>query len=274
MKTKLLAFDLDGTTIDSVGKISDDNINAITKAKENGIVTVVSTGRTFFEIPKVIRNHPDVDYFIYSDGAGIKKTNGIQFKRNFLSYEMSKQVFDIFNKYDTMIEFYENGNPYTETKNMIEKTMDYYSVSPHYQPVIRKTRIGLEDYDSYFKKHHELELVNVFFRDLDERTKCKKEFDKISDKIICSTSMKNNLEVTNINASKGQALAQIAKEIEIAKSDIVAIGDSENDLSMAESCDTFVAVDNACEKVKALASYSVCSNNYSAIKFLVEILTK
>ncbi|MDQ3321894.1 MAG: Cof-type HAD-IIB family hydrolase [Acidobacteriota bacterium] len=44
---KLLALDLDGTLLDSRGKISETNKNAIKRAEEKGVLVTIATGRRF-----------------------------------------------------------------------------------------------------------------------------------------------------------------------------------------------------------------------------------
>ena len=43
---KLIALDLDGTTVNHEGEVSEANAAAIKKAKEKGIHVVLSTGRS------------------------------------------------------------------------------------------------------------------------------------------------------------------------------------------------------------------------------------
>src|SRR5688500_41142 len=44
---KLLALDLDGTLLNSRGKISETNKQAIRKAEEKGVLVTIATGRRF-----------------------------------------------------------------------------------------------------------------------------------------------------------------------------------------------------------------------------------
>ncbi len=44
---KLLALDLDGTLLDSSGKIPIENKNAIAKAEAEGVLVTICTGRRF-----------------------------------------------------------------------------------------------------------------------------------------------------------------------------------------------------------------------------------
>ena len=72
MKYKLIACDLDGTLLNSEGRLSPENAKAISELAEKSVLFVPATGRAFFESPEEIRNHPDVRFFILSNGAVIQ----------------------------------------------------------------------------------------------------------------------------------------------------------------------------------------------------------
>jgi HAD superfamily hydrolase (TIGR01484 family) len=52
---KLLALDLDGTLLNSRGKISETNKQAIRKAEEKGVLVTIATGRRFRDARPVAR---------------------------------------------------------------------------------------------------------------------------------------------------------------------------------------------------------------------------
>lgn len=49
---KMIALDLDGTTLNSRKEITPRTVEAFRRAMEQGIHIVVSTGRTFHSLPK------------------------------------------------------------------------------------------------------------------------------------------------------------------------------------------------------------------------------
>ena len=78
MKYKLIACDLDGTLLNSDVDLSYENKAAITELVKKGIIFVPATGRSFYEAPASVREHPDIRYFISSNGSVIQdlKTGG------------------------------------------------------------------------------------------------------------------------------------------------------------------------------------------------------
>ena len=69
-----------------------------------------------------------------------------------------------------------------------------------------------------------------------------------------------DVEVGNICASKGLALKELALSLGIRKNQVIAIGDNENDLDMLNESGIPVAMGNATDNVKAIASLITYSN--------------
>ena len=78
------------------------------------------------------------------------------------------------------------------------------------------------------------------------------------------------LEVINSNTSKGIALEALAKNIGISSHEVIAIGDSYNDISMIEYAGLGVAVDNAYDEIKSRADYISKSNIDNGVAEVIE----
>jgi len=63
------------------------------------------------------------------------------------------------------------------------------------------------------------------------------------------------VEVTNQRASKGQALAFLARKLGVTQAETMAIGDNDNDADMVAWAGLGVAMGNASDAVKAVADY-------------------
>ena len=65
----IVASDLDGTLLHSGEGLSEENKEAIRKMGELGVAFVPCSGRTFMEMPAVVRENPDIRYYIGGDGG-------------------------------------------------------------------------------------------------------------------------------------------------------------------------------------------------------------
>ena len=72
--------------------------------------------------------------------------------------------------------------------------------------------------------------------------------------------------------SKGNAILEYAQIIGVKPDEIIAFGDSENDISMLKTAGLGIAVGNADDCVKASANKVIDTNdNFGVAKFLREI---
>ncbi len=73
---RLIALDLDGTLLDSRGRIPDANLSAIDEAIARGIRVVVVTGRSYHFAALVTRQLPRQVVLILNNGAAVKRWDG------------------------------------------------------------------------------------------------------------------------------------------------------------------------------------------------------
>lgn len=270
MSYKIFACDLDGTLLDDNSNVSKDNFDAIEQMTKDGIEFALCTGRTFYEIPQSLRDFQSIRYIIYSDGSVIfdKKKNKNVYE-HYIDMQTLIRLYNLLSSYDTMIEFYENKEPKTDKSKLNINSYHYYKIDENYIDVIDKTRIGIEDLSSAVDLFDKTELLNVFFKNLDERKNC---FEKLKhfDNIIFTTSMTNNIEITAENISKGSALSKLGELIGAKSNEIIAAGDSKNDLPMFEFAGLPIAAGNASDEIKSITKNTACSNNESIVKYIYD----
>ncbi|MGN1328490.1 MAG: Cof-type HAD-IIB family hydrolase [Eubacterium sp.] len=261
MKYKLIACDLDGTLLDDNSVFTEKNADAVKKITESGVNFAVVTGRTFYEIPKEVRECKYIDYVIYSDGAvAINRNSSKVLFSKYFSNDSVREIFNLLDSFDTMIELYEDGRPVTDKEKISEDALNYYSVDENYRSVIFETRIGVDDLSEHVKKSVKTEIFNVFFKNSEERLECMRQL-KTFDDISFTTSMENNLEIMPLKVSKGKALSRLCDMLNIPYSKVIAVGDSSNDVTMYAYAGLSLAPSNASEEIQKIAGRVICSNN-------------
>lgn len=93
---------------------------------------------------------------------------------------------------------------------------------------------------------------------------------RVSDPVEVTNSEKNNLEVTAAGATKGSAIAWLAEHLDLGLDQIMVAGDSLNDLSMFELECFKVAMGNAHPTIKAMASWVTASHMEDGVALAVE----
>lgn len=270
MKPKIVAFDLDDTVIGSDGQISPENFNAIKKLSQAGITPVVVTGRTYYEIPASLREFPWTGYIIYGDGAVAVDSDRHCVFSSHIPQKDTEEILSVLREYDTMPELFYDGKPYAEKDKLNSKNYSYYGIEEIYHPVMEETRVPAEDFDSVMSHGEKTEMFNVFFHSQEERDICA---DRISDafpEYTCTHSMQNNLEVLQKGVNKGASLKRLAQTLSVDRADIIAVGDSPNDLSMIKYAGTGLAVANACDALKEVANAQACSNDGNVLEYIYE----
>ena len=73
---KLVALDLDRTTLNSESHLSEVNRQALIDAISNGVHVCIASGRAFDTLPEDVISVPGIEYAITSNGAAIYRIAG------------------------------------------------------------------------------------------------------------------------------------------------------------------------------------------------------
>ena len=113
----------------------------------------------------------------------------------------------------------------------------------------------------------------LFFRDDCELSKCREELSAIPG-ILVTASVAHNLELVSARAGKGAALTALADVLRINKDEIIAIGDSTNDISMFEVSGLSLCAANGAEEAKKCADTVICSNEEGVADYVLKNIIK
>lgn len=264
---KLAATDLDGTLISSNGEISNENFEAMENAMNNGLYVVPTTGRSFYEMPESLREKKTYTHCICSNGAVIFDRDGKEIWKSTFSKAETMELFSILSEYDTMIEVYTKGTPVTEKSKLTKESYIHYRVEENYHDVLTATRKGTENLESFLMENDEgAEMFNIFFSDMDERKEAFERIGKLNN-VELTTSMESNMEILQRSVNKGSSLTMLCEKLNVKKEEVMAMGDSRNDLTLLSAAGTALAVANACDDLKQVADEVICSCDESAMAY-------
>ncbi len=125
---KMLVLDLDDTLLSDDLTISEENIEAIKKAKEKGIYILFCSGRSNDSILKYIEGmdiHDDHEYFVSFNGGRIDTIDGENvFLRNIQSPILT-ELIELGQFYELTTQLYDEG------KLIVEEETEYSnSINP------------------------------------------------------------------------------------------------------------------------------------------------
>lgn len=269
MAIKLIALDLDGTTINNDRVISRRNIEALEKASEQGVKVVIATGRPFSALPEDVFEMKGVRYVLTSNGAAITDLEkGETIYRNCLSADTVERAVALLKSCSYVIEGFVGGNAYI--------AKDYYDkvkrTGKSFRDVsyILSTRRPVEDIYGFILEHREeIENINVNFENIEEKPAMRERLLLLPNATITS-SFKHNLEIGGATTSKAEALRKMREIFGIESREIMAVGDSPNDIAMLREAGLPVAVANAEDEVKEAAEYIAPSNHDDGVADAVE----
>ncbi|HIW86438.1 MAG TPA: HAD family hydrolase [Candidatus Eubacterium faecipullorum] len=271
----IIATDLDGTLLSDSISVSSENLDAVKRLYKNGIKTVIATGRTFFEIPQKLLECEYIDYIIYSNGAAVYKRGAGAIYSNYFNPQTAAGVFRILNHAKTFIELYAKGIPLVDAAKFNERAFSRYRIDTDYLPELRRSRKPVGNLEGVIRHPGlELEMFDVFFRDMQERAECRHRIKACFPELQITTSMRNNLEIMNGGVNKGTGLLQLCRTEGFDPGSVIAVGDSKNDLPLFAAAKFGFAVSNACPELKAVSEGVICSNEEHVLCCLEEIVGK
>ena len=264
-KVKLIAIDLDGTLLNDKKEIMPRTYRALRKASEEGVYVVLASGRPIkgmMHLIKELKLDEKENYVINFNGASVNKTLDLSSIYNCsLTIEEMLEIEEFAVKHNIHSHAFINGDLYLEEN---AKYSDVEANINHIEPILCK----YSDFNSN-------DVVNKYMF-ADEPSKLEEIYPLIPsslfDKYTVVFSAKFFLEFLNKETNKGKALKALCEYLNIDPSEVMAIGDEENDLSMLEYAGHKIAMDNANVKLKNIATYITASNNDEGVGKVVEKL--
>lgn len=254
---KMVCIDLDGTLLDANHTVSNANLEALKKATKQGVKIVIATGRPYFNAKAHAHLFDKKAYVIGSNGAiAMDSDSGKKIHHETLTKQQVQSLLDF--------AYASNMPPtlYTPDRMYIAGLKNYL-MHFYFTYKSKKSGIGQErvkDQVTFvpskkaWKKYEHLEFDKmVMYQFNQEMAKVKlKELQSKKDFEVALT-MNFCMEVTRKGVSKGVAVAALAKHLGILQEEVIAIGDSENDMTMVAYAGLGVAMDNGIEGLKKIA---------------------
>lgn len=268
MGIKLVAIDMDGTTLNSDVKLEKETRDTIIRAIDAGVYVVPCTGRVFTQLPEDVLDIPGLQYAITSNGARVIDVENGQAPVyvNPMAKEGMDVVIDVLDRYPAMVEAYVDGHSYMD-KQCLDNLGDY-GVPREYYSLFRNCCDTVPDRDALLELmcQKPVEKINLFCPDMAVKAAMMLEI-KGKTKFIVTTSLKTNMEINDATAHKGDGLKQLCRKLQIRPEDVMAVGDSNNDYTMLQYAGLAVAMGNGNDNVKQMADYITKTNDEQGLAF-------
>lgn len=281
---KLIASDMDGTLLNEELVVSQENAAAIKRAQEAGIHFVVATGRSYETGYNLLQDRDIRCPFIALNGAEFYDEQGNRHYTRHVEKSDLQEVLDLLAKYPIQLDIATPKGIYTKLSRkeyIVSVTEDLLGLNPNadiesfmeeIENYIDELRlIYVQSFDELLQDDGPDALkIIIFSSDNIVRETVKAIVEQNLPSLIVTSATPTNLEINTRAANKGQAVADYAQKLGIQASEVAAIGDSFNDLTMLEWAKYSFAVANAAPEIKNIANHQTVSHKDHAVAKLID----
>ncbi|MCG8500240.1 MAG: Cof-type HAD-IIB family hydrolase [Firmicutes bacterium] len=261
MQYKLLAIDLDDTLLRHDLTISQRNIKAIQRAVDKGVKVTLASGRATLSVAHYLDVVGlDLPVVTYQGARVVDTRNGQVMYKKELACSQAMPIIELAEKMNIHcnifvddIIYVEKMTKWAEAYRSLSKTMPMKAIGKLSAFLDGPTtKIILID------EHERLKAIKPQAEAL-----CGEEMNVFFSKPFY-------LEFTNKYGTKGAAVKFLGEHLGIKQEEIMAIGDTYNDISMIEYAGLGVCMSNGPDEVKQLADYVALSNEEDGVAHTIE----
>ncbi len=250
MAIKLIALDLDDTLLNRDNQISSTDGKAIGRAMERGIKITLSTGRMFASAVRFAKELNIFTPLITYQGAYARAVNEEKpFFEAPLNMPLAKEVIALGMEEGLGVQVYVKDRlcvPYID--GAVAKYCQRFGV--------RAMAVG--DIKGWLHNDPHKVLLRGEAGRLDGLWPLWQDYFK--ERVYITKSKPYYLEFVNPKADKGKTLTLLAENLGFKKEEVMACGDSYNDLPLFEAAGLKIAMGNAINALKEKADYITAPN--------------
>lgn len=241
---KLIAFDMDGTLLDSRKRISERTIQAARRAAEAGKILVFNSGRSLMEMRDFFGILPEFRYSLCCSGAFIHEiTTG----RNIVCGSIGKDSLEILMQEilpmeETLPQFATVDGSYVARTDL--DRLEQFGMGA-YRRSFETVMTHVENIRTCF---HTLEQpvlkLNVYHTEPAARERTLARILERGLPVVCARSETTSVEISGAGVDKGTGLTRLCDMLGIDPSEAIAVGDGDNDLAVLQTAGLAVVMAN------------------------------
>lgn len=265
MAIKLITIDIDDTLVNTAKQVTPRVKAALQEATAQGVKVVLTTGRPLPGVQEYLDelglNHQDDQYAITYNGGVVQTTNGEELGGKELAYSDYLRLREVADELGAYLQLETIDAAYTSAKEI-----NYWASRENFlikMPLIIKPVDEMDPNDHYVKF-----MFIGDEADIDSWRDALPADVKEAYYIVKSTPQ--HLEFMHKDATKGSGLLTLAAKLGIDRSETMALGDQQNDVTMIEAAGLGVAMGNAVPEVKAVADVETTTQNADGVGVAVE----
>ncbi len=264
MPYKLLALDMDGTLLNSQKRISSGTKDAIARLADRGVPVAYCSGRCFSELLDYPAELPFVRYGVLASGAVVCD---LQEQRTIDMHAIDPNTLvdamRIGAQEETMVHVMSFSVSVVRPDDI--RHMDRFGMGV-YQQMFERICERAADLEAWVRDHPgEVVKLNFYHVDPAARDRTRRRIEESGLPLTLANAEATSVECSPLGVSKAQGLSVLAKHVGCELADVVAIGDSDNDLAALRAVGMPVAMGNATDAIKQVARLVVADNDHDGI---------
>ncbi len=266
MKYRMIATDMDGTLLNDEHELTEGDIQSIVDIQKKGIRFVLASGRPSFAMIKQAKQLEMDKYkgyiLAFNGGELIDMSTGRVIFNEGLNMNDIEIIYNASVKTGVPIVLYAGDTVYaTEDTEFTRYEADQCDMK-------------FEKFDTpgELVKMGIITTTKCMFVGNPEKIKEAEEYmkEKHGKDYFIAISKPIFLEVANKNVNKGKTLKKLGEIENISTEEMIAVGDSGNDIPLLEIVGMPVGVENAIPEIKSIAKFQSVNNNEDALKTVIE----
>ena len=273
MQYKSVFIDIDGTTMDGKGQISDRTVKTIQRLIESGVLVAVNTGRVLAEVQDILQamglRLPVIgaNGGYYTDDFG---QNVIYNSR--MPAEDCLRIIELCNKYKVLPCFstpmhFHPQQPFLE---IISQKMPSWQTHAQQAHVEAPQCIEPKDWPQFLQRETAVKC-SILLLGTPMVAQLKRELAAMGTLELTSES-ELLIEYNNAGTTKGSGMLHYLAAQGLKAQDAVAIGDGDNDLPMLQQAGLGVAMGNADPRLQQAADYVTGTIGQDGLATALEML--
>lgn len=266
---RLLALNIDGTLLQSNGRIHKSTREAIDYVRDKGIYVTLVTSRSFPSAKKVAKALKLDSILVTHRGAYIAKEPEKPIVEKRIDEDITFEIVRLLEGFQCQIrlvhENYSLANKLKINNNLMAKTV-VNSGDPLFYPHQFVDTIS----DAIMDDPCAPPKIEVYFEEKSDLEDVEQAINGMFSEVDTLRLNEQRLEIVPHGVSKLTGLLHLAHQLGIKRNEIVAIGDSMDDLEMIEAVGLGVAMWNAPNELKLAADWVTRSNNQHGVSYMVK----
>lgn len=262
MAIRLLVSDVDGTLVDKQKRLTPGTIDAVRRLEATGTgFTVISARPRSGVMPIAEALGIDAPIAAFNGGLIFRRDGSVD-AHFVVDPEVARGVFDLIGELQVDIWVFADDRWYSSTDVGVH--VEHERVAANQEPVVGNDFAHLLDRaDKITFVSDDPPTLRELHRRIDERHQ---------GKATVAQSQTYYLDITALEANKGDGIVALAAAFDVPLEDVVAIGDQANDLPMLERAGLAVAMGNAPDPVKQAADEVTRANDADGVAHAIDTL--